>query len=664
MWAQEVVFITHVPEPKMGIENRIQVQYEIKNEQNISDFRLSTSNDFEVVGGPYSSEQFSMMNGEANISVNVTYEFQPKRLGKLKFPTALARVRGKTIRSNVASIEVVKGDLVKQRQRQQRQQPSWIGQDPYEEFMAMQRQMVERQRAYQEAIRRRQQQLQQQLQNNNRQQPNQTTQPSAPVADGRNLPITKKNLNKNLFIRVVTDKNEVHEGEQITATYKLYSRVESSLKLTKLPDLNNFWTQDFDLPPNPKPVRETYNSTEYLVWTLRKSALFPLISGRLVLDTAVVEGVAHIPKFTKVKRKSPFAELFEDDPFFGALLNDPMLDDSYFANVYEIEEVPVRISSPPVFINVTETPTEDKPEAFKGAVGNFSIESKISAAEMTTDDVATLTLTIRGSGNIKLIDPPKLLLPNTVEVFDPIESDTVTSKKNNKITGYKTITYRFNPQATGNLTVPSLSLAFYNADAERYEVTKTPEYLIRVKPGNAPKGKHILPMDIHDIAAEQTELSKEKQTTLPEQAWYWGAYLLPTIAFMVLLGFRRKEEQERSDVVRFKNKRANKVALSRLEQAEKHRKANEHTKFYEETSKAVWLYLSDKLNISLATLSKEMAGTLLRKRDISQDLIDELFLVTDECELALYAPEAGDFKMNQIYADSIKIIGTLEDKLG
>ena len=205
-------------------------------------------------------------------------------------------------------------------------------------------------------------------------------------------------------------------------------------------------------------------------------------------------------------------------------------------------------------------------------------------------------------------------------------------------------------------------MAYYNADAERYEIKHTPEYTLTVKPGNSKKGGKILPMDIHDIAAENSKLRKTTSTTLPEQVWYWGAYLLPTLAFIGLLGYRRKEINEQKNVVRFKNKRANKVALKRLEQAEHHRKANEPTKFYEETSKAIWLYLSDKLNIPLATLSKEMAGTLLRKREVSQDIIDEVFLTTDECELALYAPDAGDFKMNQVYSDSLKIIGTLKRK--
>ncbi len=652
--AQEIVFTTQVGASKMGTQDFVRVRYEIQNVQTLDDFELANSNDFKVYGSPSQGTNLSMMNGEVSMSVSVTYEFTPTRTGKLNFPIATVIVKGRRYRSNPVSIDVVKGSLARQ---QQPQRPSWFEDDPLDELLKMQHQMAQ-QRHQAMAMAQRNRQMTPRAQQQNTQQPSNNSR--------NNQYVTKDNLYQNLFIRVAIDKKEVRVGEQISATYKLYTRnVPMSVVLTKLPDLNNFWTQEFEIPTPPKPVREVLNGVEYQVFTIKKLALFPTQAGQLVLDAAEAEGEAYIVKSTRVKMKNPLAELLEDDPLFGGnslFMDDPRFNDRYF-NTYEYEKQPVTLKSIPVYITVKDAPEEEKPVAFNGAVGNFTMESKISAAEITTDDVGTLTLTIRGSGNIKLIDPPKLRLPNTVEVFDPIESDTITSKSNNKITGYKTIKYRFNPQATGVLKIPSMTLAYYNADAERYEIKKTPEYTITVKPGKARMGKHILPMDIHDIAAENTELSKETTVCLPEQMWYWSTYMLPTIGLLVLLGYRRKEENEQKDSVRFKNKRANKIALNRLRKAEEHRKANAQTKFYEETAKAVWLYLSDKLNIPLSTLSKEMAGTLLRRRDVPQAVIDEIFLITDECEIALYSPDAGDFKMNQIYSDSLKVIGTLEDKL-
>lgn len=633
--AQEVVFTTQIPVNKMGKQDIIPVRYVIKNTRKIQNFQLASSDDFKIVGAPSKSTNFDMTNDRVSMSVTYTYSFQPKRTGRLNFPTAMALYKGQKIKSNQASIDVVNGSLAKKRP-QNRQQDAF-SQDPFmDEFMRMSQQMMQQHNQIYGRP------------NTPSNAPNRQAPPRQYAASDE---VNKENLDQYLFIKASVDKKDVHIGEQVTVNYKLYARgVLARMDLTKLPEFPNFWIQEFSLPSRPAPSREVYNGKEYQVWTIRKAALFPNTIGELSLAPAEVEGTATLRTIKRVKRNSPFGNIYDEDNY---------------VNMYQQEDVPVKLKSDIVTINVTDFPEEEKPKEFRGAVGSFTTESKISATEITTDDIAKLTLTIRGNGNIKLIDAPKLNLGDSiVELFDPIEFDTITSRTNDKITGYKTVTYRFSPKGTGLLKVPPITLAYYNAAAERYEIRKTPEYTIRVKPGKEKEGQHILPMDIHDISAEHTKLQKEHNTLLPEQMAYWGAYLLPTLGFLFLLAYKRREEGERKDNVRFKNKRANKVALSRLQQAEHHRQANEPTKFYEETSKAVWLYMSDKLNIPISTLSKEMAGTLLRKREVSQNLIDEIFLITDECEIALYAPEAGDFKMNQIYSDSLKIIGTLEDKLG
>ncbi len=636
--AQEVIFTTEVPENKMGTEDVIHVQYIIQNVQRLDNLVLEPSNDFKVLGQPSQARNINMMNDRVSMSLIYTFSFKPRRTGRLNFPIAIATIRGRKIRSKQVGIDAVKGRLVKRRPQRRQQMTDPFANDPwFQEMQRMQDAMMAQQR----------QLFGQSPSGRSNGSPRRGQKPLLNPNDQ----ISEENIDDHLFIRAEVDKTDVHIGEQITVSYKLYSRLKAHMSLKKLPESNNFWKEVLDIPAPPVPRREVLNGKEYNVLLLKKTALFPLKTGELTIDPVVMEGRATLRKAVPVKRRNPFGRSIDEGYHMVNELQEINLDDK---------------KSNTVTVNVKDFPVEDRPEHFTDAVGSFDIESKISATELTTDDVATLTVTIRGNGNIKLLEAPKLLLPDSiVELFEPIEFDTITSKAKDRVTGYKKITYRFSPKGTGELKVPPISLAYYNADAERYEVKSTSEYTVRVRPGKVrKKGGFILPMYIHDITSENMKLQKDTSTILPEQMWYWGAYLLPTFGFLFLLGFRRREEHEQKDKVRFKNKRANKVALNRLNKAENHRKANEHIKFYEETSKAVWLYLSDKLNIPLSTLSKEMAGTLLRKKEISQELVDELFLITDECELALYAPEAGDFKMNQVYSDSLRLIGTLEDKLG
>ena len=110
-----------------------------------------------------------------------------------------------------------------------------------------------------------------------------------------------------------------------------------------------------------------------------------------------------------------------------------------------------------------------------------------------------------------------------------------------------------------------------------------------------------------------------------------------------------------------KNKRANKVALKRLATAQQMLQQNKRTPFYEEISKAIWLYLSDKLNIPLSSLSKDNVLDALKSRNISLDLTQRVQRVMDDCETSLYAGIGGTQQMNNTYTDAVEVITQLEE---
>ena len=397
--AQNVVFSAAASAAKMGIQDQIQVQYTIKDAQNLQTLspKEEIKNDFHIVGGPYQSQgsQITVNNGQMvqSFSITITYVLQPKRKGKLTIPAAIATASdGETYQSNSVPIEVVDGSLAQQQQQRQRRYDPFAD-DPFEAILRQRQQMMQQQQQ------RRQQQQQQ------------------PAEDA------KVDLDKDLFIKVVVDKSRVHVGEQITASYKLYARLPMNVNISKLPSLNGFWTQDFDMPGNGKitPVEEVINGQRYQVFTLKKSALFPQQTGTLELDPAEAEGMARIVQ--KSRQRDPFF----DDPFFSSFFMDDPFADEFFSRM-AYKDVKVKLRSKPVKIQVDPLPEAGKPESFTNAVGNFTASSSIDKTDITTDDVATLKLVINGSGNIKLIEAPTLKLPNGLVAFDPVVVDTITGR--------------------------------------------------------------------------------------------------------------------------------------------------------------------------------------------------------------------------------------------
>lgn len=631
--AQEGVFITQPAAQKVGTQDKFEVKYILKNIRNATKFELPPMADFQIVSGPNSSQQTSMINGEVSRSMEITYVMKAKRKGKLLIPGGIAILQnGKQIHSNAVSIDVIEGSVVDNRALKRQRDPmqDFFDDDPLE------------------ALIQEQQQLMQQLQ---RQHMQRVMPPATPVTPPSHDEVSDiKDIYKHIFILAIPDKTEVSLGEQITVSYKLYTRFPMDVRPTSFPSLLGFWSQDFNIPYPPQPHREIYNGREYDVLEFKRTALFPTKTGELQLDPAQAEGTVNI--------KHPRKDYGNEDP--TAQLWGTIFDD--LPNEFDYETVPVVLKSQPVKIIVHDIPTENKPSTFQGAIGNYKLDSKIDKTEMTTDDNGVITLTISGTGNLKMIGTPTLQFPPEIDAFDPKIDDTI-SNTNDIIAGYKTFKYSFSPREPGVFVIPSTEFVYYDPTDKNYKTLSTPSYTIQVKQGKNASAQSRLPKDIHDINNVQSSLLKYEATDWMKSPIYWSGFGLPLLAYIGLFFFKRKENNIQRNTVLFKSKRANKVALKRLANAENYLKQTAQKAFYEETSKAVWLYISDKLNIPLAKLSKDVAAQKLNEKKVNTDLQLELFRITNECEMALYAPDAGTLKMHQTYSDAFKLIGKLEDEL-
>ena len=83
--------------------------------------------------------------------------------------------------------------------------------------------------------------------------------------------------------------------------------------------------------------------------------------------------------------------------------------------------------------------------------------------------------------------------------------------------------------------------------------------------------------------------------------------------------------------------------------------------FYDEVLKAMWGYISDKLNIPVSQLSKDNIEEELNKYGVSEDLIKAFISTLNECEFARYAPGNQNEAMDKVYSSAIDIISKMEN---
>lgn len=635
--AQEMVFSAQASARKVGTKDQFQLTFSLSNVQGVGNFRPPAFTGFKVVDGPYQSNSSNLIkvNGQVRqtSTVNLTYILMPLKAGNLTIGPAHVDVGGRDISSNSVTLQVVNGSVAPQNARQQRSDP--FEDDPFAAIWQRQQQMMQR--------------IQQQQRGAQRQAPSRNSQMEA---------LGENNINKNIFIRVEVDKTNPYVGEQITASYKLYTRLAMSVNLTQLPSLNGFWSQDFQIPNPPKPREEVINGQRYQVFLLKKSALFPQQDGSLELDPAKAEGVVRVVQ--KVKGRNPFA----DDPMFGSFfMDDPFFNDDFFSG-YDYKDVQVKLSSQPVKINVRPLPLQNQPASFTGAVGDFRLSASIDKSSLSTDDAATLTVTVSGSGNLKLIGNPPIDFPAALGVYDPQITDTITGR-NPAITGSKVFTYSMNPQSPGDYTIPAIAFSYYDPQTGAYKTLNTSPVKVHVT-----KGRHYnpagvagkkLPGDIHGIRTG--DVLAGGRTPLASRPWYWLLYPAGIALLGALLIRKRQQDIYASNQALFRNKKANKIAWKRLAAARKLLPQQEHKAFYEEVSKAIWLYLSDKLGIPLSGLSKENVAAELENKQVPVAQIDRVKSLVLECEMALYSPGGGRQQRQHTLDEAAGTIGELETVL-
>ncbi|HXH17903.1 MAG TPA: BatD family protein [Chitinophagales bacterium] len=453
-------------------------------------------------------------------------------------------------------------------------------------------------------------------------------------------------ISDNVFVRLIVSKREVYQGEQVTAIYKLYYRMPiSNTSISKAPAYTGFWSQELEIPENIQFTPEVYNGVQYNAAVIKKDALFPQRPGELEIDAMELQTMVRV----KVRSQTNF---FFDD-FFS----------SY-------QDYPYRFSSNSVKIKVKPLPATAAPLSFNGAVGDYKMDVTLGKTLTKPDEPVSFTINISGSGNIKMLDMPKINLPSDLEVYDPKTSEKI-SKKGDVISGSKVSEYLIIPRRAGQFKIPPVEFSYFDLSKQQYVVQQSPEYVINVE-GTASTATTPV---ITGITKEEVELLGEdiryiktggtlkKQNDFLFASWQFaGMFAAPFLLFAMLFAYKRREEKLSGNVVLMKSRRANKEAARRLKKAKQYLAQQNRRAFFDEISRAIWGYLGDKLNIDLALLSREQVQKALTEKNISPETIQRIFKTLDDAEMALFAP-SSDGEMNKAYSDATEVISKLDEEL-
>ena len=584
--AQDVI---RVEAPNVvAADEQFNVTFIIEGENSPSGFTWDSGSDFQVLWGPQSGRSMStqIINGKRTTSSQTTYTYvlRPTGTGKFNIPTATAKVKGKEIRSESKTIEVAAAGAASSRPQTQQGSAS---------------------RSQQTG-----------------------------VAD------------EDIFMTLELSRTNVVVGEPITATLKLYQRVNvAGFENVSFPDFNGFWSQEIEAPTNIEFSREVYEGQIYNSALLRKFILIPQQQGAVKINPAEMVCLVNI------RVASAGNSIF----------------DGFFDDYRTIRK---RVATKPLTVNVSPLPA-GAPASFGGGVGTFEISAKLSKDTLKTHEAGSLLVTVTGKGNVSLLEAPKVSFPPDMEVYDTKVSDRIDKGGLNGVRYYE---FPFIPRSYGDFVIEPIKYSYYDVNTKRYVTLETPAIPLTVERGNETDGGGVVisgpsQKDVRTLGSDIRFISTKAPGLASKGAFFVGSpsfwiitVLLFVVAAICWVAFR-KLAARRADVVGTKTRKATKMALKRLQLAGTFLKQNLYTAFYEELHKALIGFISDKLNMPMAEQSKERMAEALKEKNVNETLVAKFIAILDACEFARYSPDAGHDAMAAHYDEAVEIISSMDSEM-
>ena len=450
-------------------------------------------------------------------------------------------------------------------------------------------------------------------------------------------------IDDNLHMVVEISNSRPYLNEAITVVYKLYFRNPlriSDGRAIENPQFEDFWSHNIDIPQL-KVESGTYKGEDYNVVVWRKSVLYPQKTGKLTIEPLSLSLVIDLPS----KRRD----------FFGNRV---------------VQQSSRIVSAGKRTIDVQSLPEKGKPADFFGAVGQFDFDALINKNSLKATESFEVKLKVSGNGNLKLFNLPKLVLPNTLEVFEPVHSENIKTTLYG-MEGSIEDKYTIVPGFQGKYPISVISFSYFDPKKERYFTLSSNDQIVDVYGGpvlsnsnqNIPLASNQL-VTTADESFRFIKLKSDLEPIVKRRFWnsklFYSLMASPLFMLLAFVMFARRNQRISNDVEGSRLRAANRLAKKYLGEAKKN--LRNKPLFYDALERALYNYLRAKLKIKMDDFSKEKISQLLSVKNLSPNEIKPFIVVLEKCEIARYSP-VTDAKMQQDFDKAIQVISNIDKKL-
>jgi hypothetical protein len=435
-------------------------------------------------------------------------------------------------------------------------------------------------------------------------------------------------------------KTTPYLNEPITVVYKLYFNnigVTGFKELAK-PKYNDFWNQNIDIKQLAIEEGSFQGQRCYFV-ILKKTILYPQKSGKLTIEPLSLDIGVQLP----TNRRDMFGQQI-------------LVDDNKV------------VSAGAKTINVRPLPETGKPEGFSGAVGKFNFIVTPSKTSVKSGEGLDLIVSASGTGNMKLFTLPKPVVPNALEMYDPVHDEKITTSLAG-MSGRISDKYTIVPQYKGKYIIKPMQFSYFDLSTGSYKTITSQEIAIDVLDGpmqaeansTASAAKNVISKtDQFKYIKSRTTLVSIKKDDFYGSDLYYALLFAPFIILPIIIIAKKKKEAIDGDVTGNRIKMNNKLAKKYLSEAKK--QLNNKEAFYIALEKAMHNFLKAKLHIETSEMSKDNIRELLLSRKANPESVQSFINLTENCEFARYAP-ASSASIQQDFDKAVLIISELEKQI-
>ena len=446
--------------------------------------------------------------------------------------------------------------------------------------------------------------------------------------------ITQYYNDDDIELRALISKGSPYLNEPITVVYKLYYKAPiniSDARETETPNFKDFWSQIIKIPQL-KVKREIYKGQNYNVVEWRKVVLYPQKVGELEISPLSLNLVLDVPT--------------DKRDFFGNVIYD------------QTSQI---ISTGMRRIIVKDLPQLGKPDSFSGAVGNFEFDVIINKNSLRATESFQAELKVKGNGNLKLFDLPDILVPNSMELFEP-EREELISTNLSGMSGSVSKFFTVIPRFQGNFPIEEVEFSYFDPNTEKYKVVKSPRLTIDVYDG--PVIGNTITNDNSNIITSNDSFRfiklkgnlREVNNDVFFQSQFF--YAIVTTPFILLLSFllfatyKRNKKESSSELIRIEERKINKMIVSAK------KSIGDKILFYDKIEKAIIKSLMVKFSIRMDSLNKEKIQQIGHEKGLSKDDVLLIIKLIENCEKARYS-RSSDSIMNKDLEIAKKVISSI-----